>query len=97
MLPPLFPGHNVSIHAPVRGATVLFRDMLQDDPVSIHAPVRGATRLEVSQDKVIRVSIHAPVRGATSTFSRAWFCWERFNPRPRAGGDAGGKQPDNHD
>ena len=34
---------NVSIHAPVRGATVGHEPTTSRAPVSIHAPVRGAT------------------------------------------------------
>ena len=55
----------VSIHAPVRGATKSFcRDKI-GIRVSIHAPVRGATILAVAVPRDIGVSIHAPVRGAT--------------------------------
>ena len=36
----------ISIHAPVKGATIL-RHFLADEPViSIHAPVKGATHAE---------------------------------------------------
>ena len=35
--------NNVSIHAPVRGATNRRNRILSDNEVSIHAPVRGAT------------------------------------------------------
>ncbi|SPY47101.1 Uncharacterised protein [Peptoniphilus harei] len=33
----------ISIHAPVRGATVLYRANKNLTPISIHAPVKGAT------------------------------------------------------
>ena len=36
-------GKEVSIHAPVRGATMLPPTIYEDSIVSIHAPVRGAT------------------------------------------------------
>ena len=55
----------VSIHAPVRGATLLRDDVVPDNMVSIHAPVRGATWSRFMATVVDRVSIHAPVRGAT--------------------------------
>ena len=35
----------VSIHAPTRGATKEYVNMLVEDIVSIHAPTRGATTL----------------------------------------------------
>ena len=35
----------VSIHAPVKGATVMFDSGRQKELVSIHAPVKGATVL----------------------------------------------------
>ena len=37
----------VSIHAPVRGATIPARPASQPKEVSIHAPVRGATKPQV--------------------------------------------------
>ena len=57
----------VSIHAPVKGATIaslLFESVLA---VSIHAPVKGATDYfyGVQIDQIRKVSIHAPVKGAT--------------------------------
>ena len=57
--------YRVSIHAPVRGATVLVVDVLAQVGVSIHAPVRGATAYEACKECRKTVSIHAPVRGAT--------------------------------
>ena len=42
----------VSIHAPVKGATVAADLLLADDAVSIHAPVKGAT-LNSSQFPVL--------------------------------------------
>ena len=58
--------HNcVSIHAPVKGAT-LANGMPSDElDVSIHAPVKGATpaKQPLILDRI--VSIHAPVKGAT--------------------------------
>ena len=33
----------VSIHAPVKGATLFFDTEIKKDFVSIHAPVKGAT------------------------------------------------------
>ncbi len=37
----------VSIHAPVRGATLFVKRQKNIELVSIHAPVRGATQTEV--------------------------------------------------
>ena len=58
---------DVSIHAPVRGATLVKAEMdVVAVIVSIHAPVRGATGPVEHQRPSVLVSIHAPVRGATS-------------------------------
>ena len=35
--------HEISIHAPVKGATIIIRDVLGQYRISIHAPVKGAT------------------------------------------------------
>ena len=78
----------VSIHAPVRGATIYRKDSLSFQvSVSIHAPVRGATYVYQMDRGTSFVSIHAPVRGATS--SSATWPWPRncFNPRAREGRD----------
>ncbi|ERY78417.1 hypothetical protein Q028_04183, partial [Pseudomonas aeruginosa BWHPSA015] len=57
----------VSIHAPVRGATVSRRWLhASAHDVSIHAPVRGATQYGGREGFDLGVSIHAPVRGATA-------------------------------
>ena len=56
---------NVSIHAPVRGATSIVIVFINVKNVSIHAPVRGATCQYSKVDTTEDVSIHAPVRGAT--------------------------------
>ncbi len=55
----------VSIHAPVRGATLLGAKLKKWIAVSIHAPVRGATFYGGQLFAPLYVSIHAPVRGAT--------------------------------
>ncbi len=60
----------VSIHAPVRGATVLEAEGSVELQVSIHAPVRGATTSESPGRTRAGVSIHAPVRGATRSSCR---------------------------
>ena len=56
---------DVSIHAPVKGATNNeFRSNHRKN-VSIHAPVKGATVFPEPFPLVNVVSIHAPVKGAT--------------------------------
>ena len=60
--------------------------------VSIHAPARGATCRKAVCRLVARVSIHAPARGATRSSSPRTRR-TRFNPRPRAGGDATSRKP----
>ena len=60
----------VSIHAPVKGATMV-RDLNPGEKVvSIHAPVKGATLFQhLAKNEQEKVSIHAPVKGATE---KAW-------------------------
>ena len=65
----------VSIRAPVRGATRARHADRCRDEVSIRAPVRGATLPRTHRGADVRVSIRAPVRGATGRrlfFSQEW-------------------------
>ena len=82
-------GASVSIHAPVKGATIAVADAeCSELSVSIHAPVKGATCAAAHNPAIVEyVSIHAPVKGAT--FDRTWRRWSRssFNPRAREGRD----------
>jgi len=59
----------VSIHAPLRGATVTNRCLLTWLVVSIHAPLRGATHGRQGRREESVVSIHAPLRGATTNIN----------------------------
>ena len=56
---------DISIHAPVKGATVEMEGKQYDELISIHAPVKGATVVEAVQFVDTEISIHAPVKGAT--------------------------------
>ena len=56
----------VSIHAPVKGATLIGQPYAINQAVSIHAPVKGATRFRRDFRRGTLVSIHAPVKGATA-------------------------------
>ena len=56
---------DISIHAPVKGATVGHARLPAEGGISIHAPVKGATQLGVRPGRAGRISIHAPVKGAT--------------------------------
>ena len=56
----------ISIHAPVKGATVCQPEVAVNGRISIHAPVKGATE---GGDGIVEcwdISIHAPVKGATA-------------------------------
>ena len=57
----------VSIHAPVKGATVAYCRTNKRNGVSIHAPVKGATAPGLFCHRCSGVSIHAPVKGATGS------------------------------
>ena len=57
----------ISIHAPVKGATVKRAVRLVAVQISIHAPVKGATGGMNNMTMThYDISIHAPVKGATS-------------------------------
>ena len=55
----------ISIHAPVWGATELPYIVFNVVLISIHAPVWGATDAVVKPLSAFGISIHAPVWGAT--------------------------------
>ena len=57
----------ISIHAPVKGATLIHIRRHYNRDISIHAPVKGATSGVQVGDRYLHViSIHAPVKGATA-------------------------------
>ena len=91
-----FPGTSdlcqISIHAPVKGAT---SPGSPDKPlllISIHAPVKGATLKIPGCHAVVGISIHAPVKGATCLASYHFDTYAYFNPRSREGSDVGDVQ-----
>ena len=61
---------DVSIHAPVWGATAALITPATRCKVSIHAPVWGATTSVYRSTNASAVSIHAPVWGATRALVR---------------------------
>ena len=61
---------DISIHAPVKGATILYGGSSIWDNISIHAPVKGATAVWRKTTLPLLISIHAPVKGATYHQSR---------------------------
>ena len=80
----------ISIHAPVKGATVGFDDGRFALAISIHAPVKGATRVFACWRITLDViSIHAPVKGATTGLGLLAAGSVHFNPRTREGCDSG--------
>ena len=57
----------ISIHAPVKGATVAAGHLQTAFFISIHAPVKGATpQARAAARTRFTISIHAPVKGATA-------------------------------
>ena len=60
-------GHTleISIHAPVKGATQNATTNHISPVISIHAPVKGATTKDMTLVSLYQISIHAPVKGAT--------------------------------
>ena len=78
---------DISIHAPVKGATQLGADLVELVAISIHAPVKGATKAARAAGERLLISIHAPVKGATSYASGDIGPYFDFNPRTREGCD----------
>ena len=80
---------NVSIHAPVRGATQSeIHDRFHTRSFNSRSRAGSDKRGPWIPDFLIVVSIHAPVRGATAYYVNiinVFFC---FNSRSRAGSDA---------
>ena len=62
----------VSIHAPMKGATLSTEDGLLLTTVSIHAPMKGATKPGYKWLFLVSVSIHAPMKGATCSSTDLW-------------------------
>ena len=56
---------DVSIHAPVKSATIDYNIKYDTWDVSIHAPVKSATMANWREQRAYDVSIHAPVKSAT--------------------------------
>ena len=79
--------NNISIHAPVKGATYQFHAYGLLSHISIHAPVKGATRVDVGFLHELAISIHAPVKGATKPHGEPKTEETDFNPRSRKGSD----------
>ena len=78
---------HISIHAPVKGATVVINRGRPIYVISIHAPVKGATQGS-GQGRVYQsISIHAPVKGATAWRVHSPCVAKHFNPRSREGSD----------
>ena len=83
-----YPYHHISIHAPVKGATIAtIPDVSGVRLISIHAPVKGATDDIVSRYGYTIISIHAPVKGATLVITDESHNLMDFNPRTREGCD----------
>ena len=80
--------HQVSIHAPARGATFHGRLVGRGAAGFNPRPRAGGDRLKSwGGSAQPDVSIHAPARGATTLRGSRKIVITRFNPRPRAGGD----------
>ena len=79
--------HEISIHAPTRGATFHPRYPNLPREISIHAPTRGATSTTPEDPTVFPISIHAPTRGATMPYLRQVPVPQNFNPRSHEGSD----------
>ena len=90
--------HDVSIHAPARGATYsAARMMSRYQLVSIHAPARGATQTVSAKSSADVVFQSTPPRGGRPQRSAHQRRHRSgFNPRPRAGGDCKRRRVDGY-
>ncbi len=77
----------VSIHAPARGATSAASALPLGYAFQSTPPRGGRHQAPRQPCRHAPVSIHAPARGATGAPDRPGPWSNRFNPRPRAGGD----------
>ena len=85
--PKVTPRHEISIHAPAKGATPLASEVKQQLSISIHAPAKGATDNNRPRNACGFISIHAPAKGATSVRQTSARPSRNFNPRSREGSD----------
>ena len=79
--------YEISIHAPVKGATTSRQRPTVFQNISIHAPVKGATTDDRLDYYHHTISIHAPVKGATDSHGASQLPMRDFNPRSREGSD----------
>ena len=79
--------HEVSIHAPVRGATGKYLGKFNSVAVSIHAPVRGATDALAHAFAAANMFQSTPLCEGRPPVLISPLAKERFNPRPCARGD----------
>ena len=77
----------ISIHAPMKDATIPRKKLIFDVVISIHAPMKDATPFFFTFFAHSTISIHAPMKDATDT--RLDFPWLSFyfNPRTHEGCD----------
>ena len=79
--------HQVSIHAPAKGATPLRRRDPDSRQVSIHAPAKGATVTKSCRGKVAKFQSTHPRRVRQAVINTALGVIQGFNPRTREGCD----------
>ena len=79
--------HQVSIHAPARGATSLLLVQVRVEAVSIHAPARGPTPPTARCRRRSRGFNPRAREGRDKRVRRSWCRSSSFNPRAREGRD----------
>ena len=77
----------ISIHAPVKGATVDVFDTIHLQPISIHAPVKGATPAKPGFYKDTLDFNPRSREGSDRTTDDQRSQCRYFNPRSREGSD----------
>ena len=82
--------HEISIHAPARGATAIPFAISRHKSISIHAPARGATYCTSCRSEIVS-NFNPRSREGSDDFIRSFVPLSRhFNPRSREGSDVAG-------
>ena len=82
------PDSVISIHAPVKGATLLLTRILKRGDISIHAPVKGATPRQLGKRSSQTYFNPRAREGRDLSHAVRSDIVRNFNPRAREGRDA---------
>ncbi len=78
---------DISIHAPIKDATIIRPILVCSSSISIHAPIKDATEKAKNKGDNQNISIHAPIKDATSCTLSVFTLPVYFNSRTHKGCD----------